>query len=118
MTFPNGALRQRASDKPGAAAVCHRQESGVVFLWLPRAVGSCPAAQVKKSPKVEITPTEGLRLTTEVKTEEVGSDGGDNDDGNKAVDDGSGGSKRNSNKGDSSASTGEKPAEKTGCCVM
>eukprot|EP00903_Cladosiphon_okamuranus_P017917 g16488.t1 len=67
--------------------------------------------QVKKSPKVDITAEGGLRLTTEVKTEEVSSDGG-----SSSGDDG-GGSKRNSRKFDMSVK-GEKSAEKSGCCVM
>lgn len=73
------------------------------------------AAQVKKAPKIDVVPTEGLRLTTEVKTEEV-SDAGDGE-GSKTLDDGSS-NMRASKKGDSSASKGEKPADKSGCCVM
>ena len=78
-----------------------------------RAVLAAPplTPQVKKSEKVDITPTGGLRLTTEVKTEEAG-EGGDKSP--------NGGSRRNSKKRDasSSASKVEKPAEKSGCCVM
>lgn len=78
------------------------------------------ATKVKKSPRVEITATEGLRLTTEVKTEEVeGRSGSGSSDG-----DGAGGgrsSKRNSKKRDSAAapasSKGDKPS-KSGCSVM
>eukprot|EP00752_Nemacystus_decipiens_P008209 g7341.t1 len=73
--------------------------------------------QVKKSPKVDIIPTEGLRLTTEVKTEEVGEAG---DGGGNRSPNGGTSSKRNSRKRESSsaASKGDKPAEKSGCSVM